>query len=161
MAHHDKSHQPHSAAGHSLTTDDMNLPKIVVVGVASLAIFAAGIVWAYVLMVRQEAEIRGAGPARVPDKVGSAEIGIVDQTPFEKDKRLTRWRAEKKRALGSWGWVNRQEGIAHIPIDKAMEWVVREPPDIPGEGVPPVVGTPPAPEPEPAPPPPPPRGKKR
>lgn len=120
-------------AGH-----DMNLGKIVIIGVASLAIFAAGIVWSYQLMVGRENELGAHGIARVPSEIGKPEIGIVDQVPFAIDHRLEAWQAENAKRLSTYGWIDRAKGVARIPIEKAMEQVVASPPDIPGEGVPPV-----------------------
>jgi hypothetical protein len=153
-AHHDDPHPE----GHM--ADEMNLAKIVVIGLVSLGIFAAGIVWSYVLLAggEREAAVRGVAPQ--PKLVGKQEIGIVDQVPFDKDRRLEIWRAERQKALTSWGWSNRDQGTVRVPIDRAMEWVVADPPDIPGEGVPPVAA-PPLTPPEPAPEPKRPRGSKR
>ena len=122
---------------------DMNLGKIVIVGIVSLAIFAAGVVWAYQIMVGREAEVRAsAGETTPPTKLGQMEIGIVDQVPFSIDHRIEKWRAETKKALSSYGWVDRGKGIVRIPIEQAMERVVANPPDIAGECVPPVARPP-------------------
>lgn len=115
---------------------DMNLGKIIVVGVVSLALFAVGIVWAYQLMVRREAESAASqGVASEAPLMGKLEIGIVDQVPFDIDHRLEKWRAEYKKGLSSYGWVDRAKGVVRIPIEQAMERVVASPPDIPEEGV--------------------------
>jgi hypothetical protein len=132
---HGSSHgRPGGQAGH-----DMNLGRIVIIGVASLAIFAAGIVWSYQLMVGRQNEINAHGIARIPSEIGKPEIGIVDQVPFAIDHRLEVWKAEYAKRLSTYGWIDRAKGVARIPIEKAMEQVVASPPDIPGEGVPPVV----------------------
>jgi hypothetical protein len=131
---HSHSSNPHSGGPAEL--HELNLGKIVLIGVVSLAIFAAGVLWAYELMVRRERGIRAAGPARVPSEIGKPEIGIVDQVPFEIDHRLEIWRAERTKRLSTYGWVDRAKGIVHIPIDRAMQEVVANPPDIPGQGVP-------------------------
>jgi hypothetical protein len=115
---------------------DMNLGKIVIVGIVSLAIFAGGILWAYVIWSGHTAEVQAAtGVALEPSQIGKAEIGIVDQVPFSIDHRIEKWRADHKKALSSYGWVDRSKGLARIPIEQAMERVVASPPDIPGEGV--------------------------
>jgi hypothetical protein len=82
------------------------------------------------------------GAASAPTEYGKEEIGIVDQVPFPIDQRLDRWRAHYKKALSSYGWVDRAKGIAHIPIDQAMERVVANPPDIAQEGVAPQARSP-------------------
>jgi hypothetical protein len=130
---------PHSSTPHGGGPDqlhELNLGKIVVVGIVSLVIFALGVVWAYQLMVRRERGIHAAGLARVPTEIGKPEIGIVDQVPFEIDHRLEVWRARHSKRLSGYGWIDRAKGIVHIPIDKAMQQVIAAPPDIPGQGVP-------------------------
>jgi hypothetical protein len=122
---------------------DMNLGKIVIIGAISLAIFAAGVVWAYQIMIGREAEIRAeSGETSPATKLGQVEIGIVDQVPFSIDHRIEKWRAATKKGLSSYGWVDRSKGIARIPIEQAIERVVANPPDIAGEGVPPVARPP-------------------
>ena len=138
---HSHKHGAHGG-GHSTTGGDINLKKIMLVGVASLIIFGVSIVWSYRLMVGREAELHALGATRVPTEIGKPEIGIVDQIPFDIDHRLEIWRAEHARRLSSYGWVDRPKGIAHIPIEKAMQQVVAEPPDISGDGVSPLARTP-------------------
>jgi hypothetical protein len=130
-------------AGHShdapvsdsdVAEDGINIGKIVVIGLLSLAVFAAGIIWAYYLMVARQNDVRRLGPARVPSEIGKSEIGIVDQIPFEVDTRLDEWREMSRRKLAGHGWVDRANGIARIPIEVAMDRVVANPPDIAGEG---------------------------
>ena len=43
--------------------------------------------------------------------------------PFSIDTRLERWRAEHGARLNGFGWVDRSKGIAHVPIERAMEAV--------------------------------------
>jgi len=143
---HSSSHGNGHGAGHGHggghdhalgETNDMNLKKIIMVGVVSLAIFAVGIAWAYKLKVDRTAEISSRQAPHTPTEIGKPEIGIVDQVPFDIDRRLDAWRADHKQRLESYGWVDRKKGIAHIPIEAAMDRVVAAPPDIAGEGVPP------------------------
>ena len=88
-------------------------------------------------MIRS-AFINAAGAANLNDRAFITFGGVPpDKLTGLGAKFVESYRAKYKKELASWGWVNRGAGIAHIPIDKAMEWVVREPPDIAGEGVPP------------------------
>jgi len=136
MAHsHSSSSNSHGAVAGA---DGMNLKKIVMVGVGSLAIFAVGIVWAYFIMVgHRKTLLETTGRAAPASELGKQEIGIVDQVVFSHDNRLELWKAERAKHLASYGWVNRAKGVAHMPIEEAMRRVVASPPDIAGEGVPP------------------------
>ena len=50
--------------------------------------------------------------------------------------KLEELRVQEDSLLTSYGWVNREHGIVHIPIDRAMELVVRETQSAPAPGTP-------------------------
>lgn len=41
-----------------------------------------------------------------------------------------RWRREQQSALSSYGWIDREQGIAHIPIEEAMRELPRHRPQV-------------------------------
>ena len=47
----------------------------------------------------------------------------VTEDPYDPLQRLD---ADQLELLNSYGWVDQQAGIAHIPIDRAMELVVED-----------------------------------
>jgi hypothetical protein len=105
--------------------DEIDFTKVILVGLASLVLFAGGTVWAVAIFNRETARAHATtGPSRVPVMLGQPEIGIVDQVLFEGDHRLADWRAERKAHLDGYGWIDRSKGIAHMPIDKAMDEVL-------------------------------------
>jgi hypothetical protein len=114
---------------------DMNLKRIMLVWVVSLSVFALGIIWAYYLMVARVNEIHARGVRTAPTEIGKAEIGIVDQVLFSTDHRLDDWKAMHRKRLETFGWSDKAKGLAHIPIEQAMQKVIASPPDIPEEGV--------------------------
>lgn len=66
-------------------------------------------------------------PARASDTtVAPREINIVDQTLFGSRDGLDAPRGRKwqRDALESYGFRDRERGLAHIPIERAMELVV-------------------------------------
>lgn len=96
--------------------------KLILVGVASLALFfAASAVTVYGLEWRRAR----LAPAAAPAEVGRAKIGLVEQQPFETTRTGESWRAAQISRLRSYGWVDRKAGIIHIPVDQAMEQVLR------------------------------------
>jgi hypothetical protein len=135
------SHHPHTSTGGSrgvqehAHADGMNLSKIIMVGVIALAVFAAGVTWAYFIFRGAKAEINKNGAAQQGSQIGKGEIGIVDQVLFSDDRRLEDWKASHRKHLDGVGWVDKAKGIVHIPIEQAMQKVVASPPDIAGEGV--------------------------
>ena len=119
------SHPHTSAPGASGNEDQVNLKKIVAVGVVSLLIFAASAVVAWIILAKDTATYVERGMAVEGKEIGKPEIGIVDTVQFEGDTRLDVWRAEKAQVLGSYGWVDRKKGIIHLPVAEAMKEVVR------------------------------------
>jgi hypothetical protein len=104
--------------------DEIAYGKVIAVGVVSLVIFALSTVWASIILKAQTAHVEEtSGAAAKPAEIGRDEIGIVDQTPFIADHRLGEWKAEKAAHLNGYGWTDRAGGIAHIPIEKAMDAV--------------------------------------
>jgi hypothetical protein len=113
------------ADGHVAQNEDqIDFTKVIIVGVVSLVAFVLCTLWAVQILSSETRKLADErGEARRPAEIGKDEIGIVDQVPFQSDTRLDRWRAERRAALNGYGWVNRSRGIAHIPIEKAMEQV--------------------------------------
>jgi hypothetical protein len=125
MSGHDNN--PHGndqhGQGHK-SEDEIAYGKVIGVGAVSLVIFALSTVWAAVILSRETKKVEDAvGVTYRPLKVEQEEIGIVDQIPFASDKRLPRWKAEHAAKLNGYGWVDRAKGVAHIPIERAMEAV--------------------------------------
>jgi hypothetical protein len=121
MSGHDK----HSDHAHKAEDDEIAYGKVILVGVVSLGIFALSTVWAAKILSHETQKVHEAtGEPQRPPRVEQEEIGIVDQVPFAVDKRLHRWKAEQSAKLNGYGWVDRSKGIAHVPIEQAMDAVV-------------------------------------
>jgi hypothetical protein len=58
------------------------------------------------------------GPAHA-----DAQIGLVEQTLILTTRRGLDQQARQREGLRHFGWVDRQNGIAEIPIDRAMDLV--------------------------------------
>jgi hypothetical protein len=95
--------------------------KVVAVGVISLIVFGAATVWSARILDRTAKTLSPAGPLPVGKEIGKAEIGIVDQTPFETTRGAAQYRREALQRLNSYGWVDPQRGLIHVPIDKAID----------------------------------------
>jgi hypothetical protein len=112
----------HAHAGARSEEDRISTPRIVAVGVASLLIF---IVSGAVVAVYFKARMAAAPLPPIPAEVGRSKIGIVEQQLYGLAERGLRDREARLERLGSYGWVDRRSGVAHIPIDEAMELVVK------------------------------------
>lgn len=98
--------------------------KIFIVGVVTIVVFTLAVVFSEWLRARRDATMP-QGPAPLPKQVGQAEIGIVDQTMFEVEHRAADLRELQKQHLDSYGWVDRDAGVIHIPIQQAMQQVLQ------------------------------------
>jgi hypothetical protein len=108
--------------------EDKNLPyrKIVAVGLGSVVIFAVSIFWSTSLLRGAEKEMQPAGPAPLPPGVNQYEVGIVNQRMFSLDQRAAQKRLQQMNRLNTYGWLDRQAGVVHIPVDVAMDMLVQE-----------------------------------
>ena len=118
----------HTDAGHagehdSNSVDAVNYRKVIGVGVGSLVLFALSIWWAVIIWhgAINDAQTK-AGRAKAFDTTRT-ELGIVDQVPFSADKRLPKWRQDRKMQLEHYGWVDKIKGVGRIPIQAAMDKV--------------------------------------
>lgn len=111
-------HEPHGVRSEE---DRVPVATLAAVGVAALIVFFVGSFFTvFYLRARQEAR----GPIGIPPEVGLDKIGLVEQQQFPLAVRGERARARDLQRLGSTGWIDRDAGIAHIPIDEAMRLVV-------------------------------------
>ena len=100
--------------------------KVVGVGVAALLVFTGATYVSHRYQQTREKELQPHGPAPLPPQIGQAEIGIVDQVPFDVSRALANYKQDRMRRLESWGWSDRKRGLVHMPIERAMERIVAE-----------------------------------
>ena len=121
MSSHPTSHGNNEPHGKQ-SEDEVDYFKVILVGVVSLVIFALSTVWAAWLLHAETKHVtEQTGVSTDPAQIHQQEIGIVDQVPFNYDRRLPRWRKERETHLNGYGWVDKSKGIAHIPIKRAMD----------------------------------------
>lgn len=99
--------------------------RAVIIAIAFLVIFTLATLWA-VGMMRWEEKQTGPRADLVPPEIGQPEIGMVNQRLFELQLEAKRKREEQLRRLSSYGWVDRDKQIIHLPIDRAMELLSTE-----------------------------------
>lgn len=96
--------------------------KVALIGAAALLLFTVATVVQWLAMRGWEREPR----APVPAEVGRAEIGRVNQQPFEQDTRAETLRRRQRERLTTYGWVDRDARLIHIPVEDAMRQVLTE-----------------------------------
>jgi hypothetical protein len=105
--------------------DDAPARTILRIAAVGIAIGGAGVVVAGALLVATTGSLREAG-ARVGEPPGPS--GLIEQSPVRDVQRGVDLARAQRRTLEGWGWVDRREGIARIPIESAMELVVERSP---------------------------------
>lgn len=126
------SAQSSHAVGHGTAAEvaqaqqEMSWPWIIGVGVGSIAIFALATVWSTHILNTTRAEMQPGGPPPIPKQVDQYEVGIVNLRVFALDQRAAQKRLQQMERLRSYGWVDREAGLAHIPIDEAMKMYLAE-----------------------------------
>ena len=116
------SHTPAQAEHATVRSEEDRIPglRLVMVGLAALLIFFVG---SWITVGYLHARQRAAGPPVIPPEIGRNKIGLVEQQLFDLSVRGERARTRDLERLGSVGWVDRNAGLAHIPIDEAMRLV--------------------------------------
>jgi hypothetical protein len=132
---HDPVHG-HGHGGAVRSEDDhVSTGKIVGVGVGSLLVF---LVASLLTVTYMRDRVVAHGPLSTPAEIGKSKIGMVEQQLFDVAIRGTEDREKRQERLRSYGWVSRDAGVAHMPIDRAMELVVKGArPRAPAPGAPP------------------------
>ena len=125
------SHEPSRSAEHlqppeAQAEEGIRWFAVIGTGVGSILIFAIAIFIAWRYMNLREKSLQPGGPDPVPAEMGKAEVGIVDQVPFDVTRAFQTYRTERVERLSSWGWMDRKQGTIHMPIDRAIDLVVQE-----------------------------------
>ena len=100
--------------------------KVLLVGILALIVFGGATCWSTRIWRETRSRLEPNGPIAPGAEIGKAEIGIVDQVPFETVRTAERTRAEQMKQLQSYGWIDRDKGVIHVPIDKAIDQLIAE-----------------------------------
>jgi hypothetical protein len=135
------AHAPHGHGGaHPPAEEDrIHSKTIVFVGVAALVVFFVASLVAIAAMKKQQRDLLPDGPAPLPAELGQSKIGVLEQRLFEYSNQAAVLREVQRRKLESAGWVDRAQGVARLPIGRAMELVVQG--ERPAPTAPPARGT--------------------
>jgi hypothetical protein len=125
------SHEPSHSTEHlpppeAQADESIASGKVLFVGIVALVVFAGATVWSTRIWRETRTRLEPNGPVAPGAEIGKAEIGIVDQAPFETIRTAERTHAEQQRHLQGYGWIDREKGVIHVPIDKAIDRLVAE-----------------------------------
>jgi len=96
---------------------------LVATAVASIVAFGVAVAMSGWLLgaERRPVTTRAAAPSAAPTTIGTVEQGLILGPPrgldLDRDQRAT---------LDRWAWVDRDAGIARIPIERAMDLVAAD-----------------------------------
>jgi hypothetical protein len=100
--------------------------KVLLVGILALIVFGGATCWSTRIWRETRFALEPTGPVAPGAEIGKPEIGIVDQPPFETVRTAERTHAEQLKHLQGYGWIDRNKGVIHVPIDKAIDQLVSE-----------------------------------
>jgi hypothetical protein len=147
-------HHPHSTSHSALNheTTDVNLTGITRLAIASLLII--GVILGFVYVFEKGLSHFLTDTSQPPPMADwKADTNRTPKAPLvitDEPGLLRQVRAEERKVLEHYAWVDKGQGIVQIPIDRALELVARNPALIAPQGAPPAAA--PAPAATPAPP---------
>ena len=106
--------------------DRSRAPLVGTVLALTMFIFLLGTVWGYGILVERLRTLSPRGPMPLPAEANNVEVGGVLHQPFDAAAGTLTLTAQKRRELSRYGWVDRPNGRIRIPIERAMELVVKE-----------------------------------
>jgi hypothetical protein len=104
--------------------DRIAAPSLVATGVVGIVVGAFAVFIAGVLLVVGVGALRASAAGPGGPRAARPEIANVEQTPVLDTRRGLDLRARQTRELETWGWIDRDAGIAKVPIDQAIDIVV-------------------------------------
>ncbi|BDG10522.1 hypothetical protein [Anaeromyxobacter paludicola] len=105
--------------------DVISTGKLVVVGFAAMLVFLlASLAAARILQTRRD-QLNPGGPPPYPSELGKPKIGMVEQQLFDKQTRARELLRKQRAQLAGYGWIDKEKGVIHIPIDEAIDRLVK------------------------------------
>jgi hypothetical protein len=116
----------HAGGAHPPAEEDrIRSGMIVFIGVAAVVLFFVASLAVIGAMRRQQRAILPQGPAPYAEPLGTSKIGLLEQRLFENSNQVQAMYEAQRQKLRSYGWVDPAQGVVRIPIDRAMEMVMR------------------------------------
>jgi len=117
----------HAGAGHEQS--DADTRKVLMFGVALAAIIVTACLVMWGIFVYLNAHQPLTGPPPSPLAVGR-RLPPEPRLQISETEDIGKVVADENKQLGSYGWVDKDGGIAHIPIQRAMDLILER--GIPG-----------------------------
>lgn len=102
--------------------DTIDTKRIVQIGILIVAVTIVSSVIAYAIL---RVDLSGRTMSEPRTEVVHQEIAGVDQVEATSGWAV-RLQTEQRKHLESYGWVDKEHGVAHVPIEKAMHDVATQ-----------------------------------
>ncbi len=115
--------------------------SIVKIGIWLAVVTAAGFLIAW-LAYRALASV-SAKADPTPSPIAAAREQPLPPGPQlqpRPEEELARYRSQVSERLETWGWIDRDKNVAHIPIERAIEMVAEQAAEAPAPETPPAAG---------------------
>ncbi len=112
-------HTPHNTAGHE--TDDAKIGAILYTGLALAVTTGLVFLLVYGIFQYMASHPLTTAPPNPLAGTGQQQIPPLPQLEVHPAIELQELRAQEDRVLTSYGWTDKQAGIVHIPIDRAID----------------------------------------
>jgi len=123
MQHHSADNLPHGAPKPGVETSDADIGLVVKTSLGIFAAVALCMVIGAWQMRFEAANLPQDEPGNVFTQEGKLPPGPRLQAFPAKD--LVEFRHSAEHKAESYGWVDKQNGVAHVPVDKAIEMVLK------------------------------------
>jgi hypothetical protein len=106
--------------------DDIATSTVVGAALSAAAIAALAVGFAAFVLVATTGALRPSAAGPGGPRPGPRSISLVEQTPLRDTTTASRLREGQRRDLERWGWIDRDAGVARIPVERAIDVVVSE-----------------------------------
>lgn len=100
--------------------------SVLKIGIVAVVIGAVGVFFAGLVVACGAGALKPSFAGPQGPRASHPEMSHIEQTPIRDTQRGIDLRTAQRRELEGWGWVDRDAGLAKIPIEQAMDIVVRE-----------------------------------
>lgn len=116
----------HGSGGHEPFDHEIDSPSILKSAIWLAVVTVFCFVAAYGIYRMRASSEAAADPAPPPIAAAREPMTVpgarLQATP---ERELATLRAANRERLEGWGWVDRESGVAHVPIERAIEEVAR------------------------------------
>ncbi|MGD0674199.1 MAG: hypothetical protein ABSC94_02195 [Polyangiaceae bacterium] len=106
--------------------DEISTRLLATTAVIGVAVGAVGVFFAGALLAAETGRLRPTAAGPLGQTAASRTIANIEQTPVLDTKVGLDLRARQSRELEMWRWVDRDGGIASLPIEVAIDIIVSE-----------------------------------